>query len=452
MIKRLQAWAQSQEQNTQFIVVCACIIGIGAGFGAFVLKRIIHLVAKWLMTGLGHIPLEWHGGDWWLLILPLIGILLAVAYQKWIARANMVHSTAHIVEYLNSKDYSIPGKMIYDPIVACGITLGFGGSAGAEGPIAYAGAAMGSRLGNFLKLDGEHLRILIGIGAGAGIAGIFKSPIAGVLFTLEVLQMNMAAGPVIGLIMACVCASITCFAFTGTHLYLPFELRPEHGVPMGWVALLGVFCGIYAVVYNNITIWMRRFFKSRRRQWVAWISSGIFAGISLLLFPCIYGEGYPVMTELINGNSDILKSGLMAVSNADAPAFLWMLGLLLLVKAFATVCTNSGGGVAGDFAPTLFAGAIAGTFFALAAKHLFGIELSVPLCALFGTGAAFSGIIHAPVMGIFLCSEISGAFEYILPITICAASAYITVRLINPTGRYIETHYPDFLSIFRKGK
>ncbi len=429
---RIRTWSRNLEQNTQFIVVCSCVIGIFAGIGAYLLKRVIHLVAKWLRLGLDHIPMEWHGADCWLLVLPLVGILIAVAYQRLVARADMVHATDKIIGYLNSKDYSIPGKMMYDPIVACGITLGFGGSAGAEGPIAYAGAAIGSRLGKILGLDQDLMRVLVGIGAGAGIAGIFKSPIAGVLFTLEVLKMNLPSGPMLGLVMASVCASVTCYAFTGTHLYLPFDLHPEKGVAIHWVMLLGVFCGLYATVYNLITRWMQRFFNSRRHKWVSWISSGMIAGVSLFIFPSIYGEGYPVMTRLVNGDSDILTSGLLTAASADVTPFLWMLGALLLVKALATVCTNSGGGVAGAFAPTLFAGAVTGTLFALLMQHLFGIDIPASLCALYAMGGVFAGTIFAPVMGIFLATEITGAFEYILPVTVCTAFAYITARLTTP--------------------
>lgn len=429
---RFQAWSRTLEHNTQFIVICSCVIGVFAGFGAYLLKRVIHLVAQWLRLGLGHIPLEWHDADCWLLVLPLAGILIAVAYQRWVARADMVHATDRIIGYLNSQNYSIPGKMMYDPIVACGITLGFGGSAGAEGPIAYAGAAIGSRLGRLLGIEQELMRVLIGIGAGAGIAGIFKSPIAGVLFTLEVLKMNLPSGPMLGLVMASVCASVTCYAFTGTRLYLPFNLHPEKGVAIYWVMLLGVFCGLYATVYNIITIWMKRFFNSRRRKWVSWISSGLIAGISLFLFPCIYGEGYPVMTRLVNGDSDILTSGLLRAGSADIDTFLLMLGGLLLVKALATVCTNSGGGVAGAFAPTLFAGAVTGTIFALMMQHTFGIDIPASLCSLYAMAGVFAGTIFAPVMGIFLATEITGAFEYILPVTVCSAFAYITARLTTP--------------------
>ncbi|MDE6379487.1 MAG: chloride channel protein, partial [Muribaculaceae bacterium] len=343
--------------------------------------------------------------------------------------ANMVDSTGHIKDYLASKNYDIPAGMMYSPIAACGITLGFGGSAGAEGPIAYAGAAVGSKLGRIFGLDENMLRIMIGIGAGAGIAGIFKSPIAGVLFTLEVLRMNMAAIPVTALILASVAASVTCYAFTGTHLYLPYNLGESATLPIHWVLLLGVFCGIYSLLYNWVTATMQRFFKSRKHQWVSWVSGGMIAGIILLMFPSMYGEGYPEMTKLINGvHHDILAGGPLDVSSAETVKFIMVLTLLLVLKALATVCSNSAGGVAGSFAPTLFAGAVAGTLFALLMKQWFGIDLPEPLCAMIAMGGAFAGIVKAPVMSIFLISEMTGATEYILPICICAIASFAVVR------------------------
>lgn len=438
------------ENSNAFIVILSCITGCAAGFGAFLLKWIIKFIADHLQTLTGQ-SLHWHDADLWLLILPLAGILLAVAWQRWVAHANMVHCTSKIVDYLNSKNYSIPGKFIYNPIAACGITLGFGGSAGAEGPIAFAGASIGSRLGKLLGLDDKALRLLVGIGAGAGIAGIFKSPIAGVLFTIEVLRMDMGAAPVTGLIMACVCASVTCYAFTGTQVYMPYTQQAGLGVPIHWVALLGIFCGLYSLLYNWVTIVMRKFFSSRRRPWVSWISGGMIVGIILFLFPAIYGEGYPVMTQLINGDhSGVLASGLLATPESDTSRFILILTVMLILKSLATVCSNSAGGVAGDFAPTLFVGTLAGTVFSMAAESLFGIHIPVSLCAMFAMSGAFAGIVHAPVMAIFLVTEITGAFNFILPITVCAAASYITVVTLHPAGRYIETHYDDLASLFRK--
>lgn len=448
--ERFKAWSVKNENQNAFIVLFSCVIGCAAGFGAFLLKWIIKFIANHLQTLTSH-TLHWHNADWWLLAMPLVGILLAVAWQKWVARANMVHCTKKIVEYLNAKNYSIPGKFMYNPIAACGLTLGFGGSAGAEGPIAFAGAAAGSRVGKLLGLDSNMMRMMVGIGAGAGIAGIFKSPIAGVLFTLEVLRMDMGAGPVTGLIMACVCASVTCYAFTGTQVYMPFELQNVPGVPMHWVVLLGIFCGIYSLFYNWVTERMRRFFETRRRQWVVWISGGLIVGIILFLFPAMYGEGYPVMTQLINGDhSGVLSKGLLATSDTDMTRFIVILAVMLLLKSLATVCSNSAGGVAGDFAPTLFVGTLAGTVFSMAMEAGFGVHIPVSLCAMFAMSASFAGIIHAPVMAIFLTTEVTGAFNYILPITICAAASYATVKLLFPASRYIETRYDDLASLFHK--
>ena len=433
--ERIKAWGARKENANPFILGMACVVGCLAGFGAFLLKRAIHYVsvfAPWIMH---EAPLGWKGDEWWLLALPLVGILLAVAWQKWIAKADMVHSTEHIKAYLASKNYDIPTRMTFDPIAACGITLGFGGSAGAEGPIAYAGAAIGSKLGRVFGLDTDMLRVMIGIGAGAGIAGIFKSPIAGVLFTLEVLRMNMAAIPVTALILASVCASVSCYAFTGTHLYLPYELGETESLGIHWVVILGVFCGLYSLLYNWITATMQRFFKSRKRQWVTWLSGGLIAGGILFLFPSMYGEGYPEMTKLINGvHHDILAGGPLDIEVSRTGLFIAVLALLLVLKALATVCSNSAGGVAGSFAPTLFAGAVAGTLFALLVKHWTGIDLPAPLCAMIAMGGAFAGIVKAPVMSIFLISEMTGATEYILPICICALVSFAIVKATASLG------------------
>lgn len=432
---KIKDWSSREENFNPFILGFACVVGCLAGFGAFLLKRAIHFVsqfAHWLMKAA---PLADHDVEWWYIVLPVAGVLLAVAWQKWVAHQDMVDSTGHIKEYLASKNYDIPARLSVDPIVACGITLGLGGSAGAEGPIAYAGAAIGNKLGRVFGLDQNMLRVMIGIGAGAGIAGIFKSPIAGVLFTLEVLKMNMVAINITALILSCLCASVTCYAFTGTHLYLPYNQGETAAIGLHWMVLLGIFCGIYAMIYNYITAEMKKFFKSRRRQWVSWVSSGLIAGVILFMFPSMYGEGYPEMTKLINGDQNyILGSGLLATQSSDTVRFLWVLALLLILKALATVCTNSGGGVAGSFAPTLFAGAVAGTLFAMLVKSWFGIELPVALVAMVAMSGTFSGIVKAPVMAIFLIAEMTGATAYFLPITVCSLVSFALVKVLGFRG------------------
>lgn len=260
--------------------------------------------------------------------------------------------------------------------------------------------------------------------------------------------MNMAAGPVLGLIMGCICASVTCYAFTGTQVYMPYTQVADIGVPVHWVIMIGVFCGLNALLYNWVTAVMRKFFSTRRHKWVAWLSGGIIMGLILFMFPAMYGEGYPVMTQLINGDhSGVLASGLLATKDTEITRFIIILTVMLVLKSLATVCSNSAGGVAGDFAPTLFVGTLAGTVFSMSVQQLFGIHLPVSLCAMFAISGSFAGIIHAPVMAIFLTTEVTGAFNFIWPITVCSAASYITVKVLHPAGRYIETRYDDLFSL-----
>lgn len=411
------------------LFIIAAILGACAGLGAFILKAMIGWAVMEVQSRAHEIQFHYI-----IFLLPVIGILLTVAFQKYVVKRNIEHGTEHIHEHLIKRNYNISPDMMIYPLVASTLTLGFGGSAGSEGPIATTGAAMGSNIGRWFKMPPELVSILIACGACAGISGIFKAPIGGVLFALEVLKAELTTISVVALVIAGLVAGLTAFALSGFTLDVPLT-HPQYFDPAmsGWVLLLGVFCGLYSIYYLQIGSWLKKLFVLIKSVWARALVSGSIVGVSLLIFPALYGEGYGVMAKLIDGHFEPVVNGSLVYSG-EFPSLLTVAlvcGGIALLKSAACYSSNSGGGVAGDFAPTLFAGCMAGFFFAGILNSFCGTSIPPENFALIGMGGAMSGIIKAPLMSLFIVIEATGYYGMLFPVALCSLASY-TISLIVP--------------------
>lgn len=424
-----RSWRYRNMSETTVAFIAAVLIGLCCGVGAFLVKRAIRYVSLAAVSGM-----HTDGANWRFLILPLIGIVLAYLYTRYIARRRLANGTEQVRAALAKHNYRLPAALSYQPLLANALTLGFGGSAGAEGPIAFAGAAMGSGFGRLLDLSPQTLRILVGVGAGAGIAAIFKAPIGGMLFTLEVLAMELTTVSVFVLLTAALVAGVTSFALLGCHFSFSMGAHGDF-FSTHWVLpviALGIFCGFYSIYYNGTSGATRRWFESRKNPWVAMIVSGIFASVLLFLFPSLYGEGYSSMTRIFhNDPAAIVDNGPFYQFFSGPWAVVIIAGAIALVKGAVTSAVNNGGGVAGKFAPTLFAGCMVGLVFAALANFIPGVELSTSDYAFIGMSGIMAGTIRAPFMAVFLTSEMSGDFGLFLPSVIVAFLSYGIVRYFD---------------------
>ncbi len=432
MLLRLAAWRRRVVPVHITIMVVASVVGIAAGVAAWMLKTGVKLLADTVT--------QWGRDDatmWYLIALPFAGIFMAVAYQRWVVHSNIEHGTEIVGRALAADNYRLRTRMCYDPIVASILTLGFGGSAGAEGPVATVGSALGSNIARWLGLPPQAMRILIGCGAGAGIAGIFKSPVGGALYTLEVMKLKLDSAQVLALIVASVFGALTCYALTGFTFDIQFLPQsffdPAH---IGWLAMLGLFCGLYSIYYLHVAKMLRRWFATFKNRWGLASVGAALLGVSIVTFPSLYGEGYGVVTQMVNGHIDsFMARGVFASIHVTPLSLLLMALGVMALKAFAAIATNSAGGVAGDFAPTIFAGAFCGLAFATGANWAFDAHLPVALFVLYGTAGAFAGIIHAPLMAVFLVAEMVGSgYGYIMPLFIVAIISNLTVRACKVAG------------------
>lgn len=406
----------------------ATAVGLLSGAGAWLLKLLIGWISRLLTAHFRHGEIHWA-----LLALPLAGIVLASLYERYVIRRDIAHGSERIRRSLLAGRYNMPGKMLFSPIVASVLTLGFGGSAGSEGPIATTGAAIGSNLARRLGLPEQSVGLMMAIGAGAGIAGIFKAPIGGALFTLEVLGMAMGTRAVLALLCSCLAAGLTASALSGFSIAVAFD-RAEAFEPSELAAacVLGLFCALYSMLYNRTRAMTRRRLEriGARHGQLQHLAAGAALALAVFAFPSLFGEGYGAIGRVINGDTSAMasESPLLRLLGSGPWAILAVTAAVATVKGIAMSATTSGGGVAGDFAPTLFAGCAAGLFFALGTNMIAGTQLSAANFALYGMAATMAGALRAPLMAIFLVTEMTASFGYILPMSLASAIAFAMVR------------------------
>lgn len=405
------------------IVIAAAVAGSLAGLGAFLLHGWLHLLSGWL-----HKPLEIAGFNSQFLIYVPLGMLVAVAYQKWL-KEDLQGSTGIIKGILKSNNLNLRRNYCYSPLLGCGITVGMGASAGAEGPCALAGAAFGSQAGKWFNLSPEARRLVFGCGAAAGIAGIFKSPVGGFFFAVEVLGLEMS---VLGM-MACISATLMAFAvayvlggFQWNIQILPdLQFIPDH---FGWIALLGVVAGFYSIYYSYTQELAARFFRKMKNRWASAAIAGVGIGLIVFLLPAMFGEGYGLVSDVLNG---IDKTLLAYAPYYNDNSRIWLvfgiIGAMLLIKGAAVGAVNNSGGIAGEYVPTIFAGCLLGYVFATFC-NMHGVDLPVENFALIATAATMAGIIKAPLMSTFIAAEVSDRYSFLLAFMLASAISFSIVK------------------------
>lgn len=433
---RFTAWRQKYVPDYLFLLTISFILGILAGAGAFLLKRMIRWVSLPLMPYLGI-----DKPNLVLIIVPIIGIILSGVYQRYVLHSYINHGVDRIRDIIRDSDYNLKPSLMYSSLIASSLTLGFGGSAGSEGPIAYTGAAIGSNIGKLFRLKPEHIMIMIAIGGGAGIAGIFKAPVGGALFTIEVLGLTMRPVALASLFIACLTAGLTAYALDGFRPELFFSDKMQLDWSMtGAVLLLAFILGIYSAYYATVMKRCNSYWANMRNPWLRNILSGLVIGALIFLFPTLYGEGYGSVSELLadKPESMIQYTWMVNLFGSEAhasPALMLIAAGILLAKPFACSATNSGGGVAGDFAPTIMIGSVGGYLFAAISNYCFGASLPVADFVFLGTTAVMAGAIGAPLMAIFITVEMAAGYEFMLPASIVAAVSFLTQRLLTTKWR-----------------
>lgn len=446
---RVLLWRERHIPEKTFVVVLALIVGTLGGFAALLLKWLVETIAHGLTS-----HLHANGGNPLYFVLPPVGVLIALLFVRYLVRDNISHGVTRVLHAISQNKSRLKRHNMFSSLCASSVTIGFGGSVGAEGPIVFSGAAIGSTVGQLFRMSPRVLMILVGCGAAAGIAGIFKAPIAGMLFTLEVLMIDLTTVSVMPLLVASIAGVVVSYAFTGYEAEFFFaQSESFETARIPFVIMLGVFCGLVSLYFTRMMNKMENFFGRITNQWKRYAIGAVILSCLVFFFPPLYGEGYTSIISLLQGTPGDIVNGSIFYFDRNSPLFIIIfVAVLILAKAFATSATTGAGGVGGTFAPSLFVGCMAGFLFAYAVNYLFGFDLSVKNFALMGMAGVMAAVMHAPLMGIFLTAELTGGYELFLPLLIVSALSYLTIKAFEPYSIYamrlaqrgeLLTHHKD---------
>ena len=409
--------------NAQVMAILAIIVGLFAGIGAYVFNTLLHTIT--------HLLTSWTPADqaqWLYLVYPAIGIILATLFVKYIVKDGISEGVTRVLYAMSRKNSRIAGHNCWTSIVGGATTIGFGGSVGPEAPIVLTGAAIGSNVGKLARLNYKNITLLLCCGAGAAVAAIFKAPITGVVFVLEILMLEITTKSIIPLLMASMTATITSLALQGFSPIIAVSLDQQdmfQVIQIPLFVLLGGFCGIMAFYFTSVNSKVGGFYKSVEKQWKKWLFAGITLGVLMFIFPPLYGEGHSSFGTLMSGNTEQLFDNTIFYSFREVDWFLIIyLVAIMLFKVIAMATTNAAGGVGGTFAPSLFVGAFAGATLAVVCHTVFGWDVSITSFTLAGMAGVMSGVMKAPLTAIFLIAELSNGYGLFIPLMIVSCISF----------------------------
>ena len=455
LFQRLLLWRERKIKDKHFVLILSFMVGILTALAASLLKFLIEYIKHFLTENF-----DSTGVNWLYLVYPVVGILLTGLFIRNVVRDDISHGVTKILYAISRRQSRIKRHNTWSSLFASAITIGFGGSVGAEAPIVLTGSAIGSNLGSTFKMEHRTLMLLVGCGAAGAVAGIFKAPIAGLVFTLEVLMIDLTMGSLLPLLVSSVTAATVAYILHGTEAMFEFHMdEPFLMERIPAVLLLGILCGLVALYFTRTMNWIEGNFRRYSNPYVKLVIGGAMLSILIFMFPSLYGEGYDVIHMLLNGTSAADWDKVMdnSIFYGYGNLLLVYLALVVLFKVFATSATNGGGGCGGTFAPSLFLGCIVGFVFShfcngYSLAPVISDNIPEKNFALLGMAGMMSGVMHAPLTGIFLIAELTGGYDLFLPLMMVSVSAYLTIMIFEPHSIYsmrlaqkgeLVTHHKD---------
>lgn len=447
-LDKITQWREKSTAENYFILIISFVIGITTAIVGVILKKIIELIEHHVLH---------HVGSWnyWYLVLPAIGVLISGIFIKYIINDDIGHGVSKVLYAISQKKGRIKRHNVFSSIIASAITIGFGGSVGAESPIVMTGAAVGSNIGRIFKLEHRNLILLIGCGVAGALSGIFKAPITGMIFVIEVLMLDLTMASVLPLLVSSVTSASLSYIIGGRGSLFDFNFNEPYKLDnIPFMIVLGISCGFMALFFSKTMFSLEGWLKKIRKYRHKYIISVSILSILIFIFPPLYGEGYSTINELLGGKyGGILDGTLLESFSGNFWIMFSFLLFTVLVKVFASVTTTSAGGCGGLFAPTLFVGALTGFLYSTFVNYLpLNAFLSNKNYILLGMSGLMAAVMHAPLTGIFLVAELSGGYGLFLPLMLVSLSAYATIRVFMPHSIYslrlaeegkLLTHHKD---------
>lgn len=412
------------------LLLLSFLVGIGSGLAAVLLTSCIdgikHLLDNTLSLN--------HNIQY--LLLPGAGMLISLLLLRFVIKDNISHGVTKVLLAVSRGESKIKPHNMWSSMLTSSVTIGFGGSVGAEAPIVYTGAAIGSNLGRCFGLSYRNITILLGCGAAGAISGIFKAPLAGVLFTMEILLFNISLSSMLPLLISTISATVVSYIFRGQTPMFACTLTPFAMGNIPFYMLMGVVLGFGSLYFTNTTLWLEDKIAKIGNQYLRWLICAVVLGLTIFIFPQLYGEGYGVLSDLLNGREvEVEGRSILSFMMRSGWGMAAFFALIFFIKVLAMTATNAGGGNGGTFGPTLFCGAIAG-FVVARCFNLAGAAVPEQNFVLVGMAAMMAGVMQAPMTAIFLIAEISGGYELLIPLILTATVSYGTVRLFQKYSIY----------------
>jgi CIC family chloride channel protein len=432
----------------RFLYVMATVVGLGVGLAAVIIKRLVHYIQLALEIG--------FQGDnirYFLFLLPILGLLLVVIYIKYVNKRPVGHGIPGVLFSISKNNGIIRSHNLYSSIITSALTVGFGGSVGLEGPTVATGGAVGSYIGKLFNLSYKEIALLISCACAGALSAIFKAPIAGIVFALEVIMLDMTMWAVVPLLIASSTAALTSYLLTGQNVLYQFQLsEPFEMGQIHYYLILGVIVGLLSVYFTKSYIRITELFEKFTSPWKRLLLGGALLGVIIFFFPPLYGEGYEVVNQGLRGEYlHLFENTFFEGWNHTFILVVVYMLMLIGIKVIATTLTFAAGGIGGIFAPTLFMGANTGLLFGLVLNQM-GIDVSLSNMALVGMAGMIAGVVHAPLTAIFLIAEITGGYELFFPLMLASTISYGTTRYFVKNSVYtvqlakrgeLMTHHKD---------
>lgn len=426
LYKHLHIWRLRHISESTFITILSIVVGLLSGLAAVALKTAVHKISSFLLSIGYQLPIVNHQLS--IILYPIVGIALTVVFVRYILRKPIGHGIPNVLLAISRHKGKLPSRNMYGSLIASSLTVGFGGSVGLEAPIASTGSAIGSNIGRLCRLQPKHIKMLLGCGAAGAIAGIFKAPLAGILFVVEVYLFDLTKTSAIPLLLSSISATTVAYFLMGSDVEFAFSVIEDFQLSqIPFYIVLGICCALSSIYFLRVTDKVEGLFSRIHSPWLKMLIGGVLLSLLILVFPPLFGEGYGTLTALLNGKEPHLLADFI-VPTLSAQLLPFILLILILLKTVATAVTIGSGGVGGTFGPSLIIGGLTGYMVACLSNLLGLPPQSTANFALVGMAAVMAGVMHAPLMATFLIAEITGGYALMAPLLISVAVTYLCVN------------------------